>query len=95
MNDFYSEIRIKFETIEGYENLLGSYYEHGDRIGCITSLKSFNKEIACIFDAGTNINDEPTIIITNYEQIDAFTKVRVSLANIKNLPTTRRSTLGI
>lgn len=56
-DDYYSEIRVKFETVEGYEYLLGSYYKHLNRVGCVTSLKSINKEIACIFDMGTNIND--------------------------------------
>ena len=44
---------------------------------------------------GTNINDEPAIIITNYEQILPGATVRISLANIKNLPSTLRNTLSI
>lgn len=95
MGDYFSEIRIKFETYKGYDNLLGGYYKHGDRVGCVTSLKSIDKEIVCIFDAGTNINDEPTIIIQNYEQIDPLSTIRLSFANIKNLPLSMRNTIGI
>ena len=55
LGEYYSEIKVKFETVEGYEYLLGGYYKHGDRVGCVTNLKSINREIACIFSMGTNI----------------------------------------
>ena len=44
---------------------------------------------------GTNINDEPTIIVSNYEQIEAFSTIKLSFANIKNLPLSLRNTIGI
>lgn len=44
---------------------------------------------------GTNINDEPTIIVSNYEQVEAGTTIRLSFANIKNLPLNLRNTVGI
>lgn len=99
LGEYYSEIRVKFETVEGYEYLLGGYYKHGDRVGCVTNLKSINKEISCIFSQGTNITHEPSIIISNYEQIIPGTTVKLSFANIKNLPqnvpTTLRNTLAV
>ncbi len=55
LGEYYSEIKVKFETVEGYEYLLGGYYKDGDRVGCVTNLKSINREIACIFSMGTNI----------------------------------------
>ena len=57
LGEYYSEIKVKFETVEGYEYLLGGYYKHGDRVGCFTNLKSINREIACIFSMGTNITN--------------------------------------
>jgi hypothetical protein len=97
LGEYYSEIRVKFETVEGYEYLLGGYYKDGDRVGCVTSLKSINKEIACIFRMGTNITHEPMIIISNYEQVipDPVNPVRISLANIANLPASLRNTLSV
>lgn len=95
LGEYFSEIRIKFETVEGYDYLLGGYYKNGDRVGCVTTFKSIEKEIACIFDKGTNITHEPSIIISNYEEIVPGTSVLISLANIKNLPTTMRNTLAI
>lgn len=56
---------------------------------------SINREITCIFDMGTDINDEPTIIVSNYEQIAPNSTIKLSFANIKNLPSTLRNTIGI
>lgn len=82
--------------------MLGGFYKHGDRVGCVTNLKSINREIACIFSMGTNITHEPAIIISNYEQIipeidimNPINPVRLSFANINNLPPSLRNTLSV
>ena len=74
---------------------MGGYYNNLDKVGCVTSLMSINREITCIFDMGTDINDEPTIIVSNYEQIAPNSTIKLSFANIKNLPSTLRNTIGI
>lgn len=45
---------------------------------------------------GTNITHEPTIIISNYEQIlPGPVPVKLSFANIMNLPASLRNTLAV
>jgi hypothetical protein len=44
---------------------------------------------------GINITNEPYIAISNYEQINPGTIIKVSLANLQNLPLTLRNTLSI
>jgi hypothetical protein len=44
---------------------------------------------------GTNITHEPSIIISNYEQVTANTVVTISFANTNNLPADLRNTLSV
>jgi hypothetical protein len=64
-------------------------------IGCVTAGLAASREIQCLLRGGSDIEHEPTIIVTGYDWVQPFTRINISIANVVQLSTTLRNTVFV
>jgi hypothetical protein len=92
---YYTNIKVTFENWGAFNNLLSIQNINQSLIGCVTRGLINFQEIKCELIGGSDIEHEPSIMISGYERVPPLTKVSISLPNILMLNTSTRNVLSV